>query len=470
MVKTYVAQNDFVAFQVEDAPAAGAWTAQTQYAGYTGQSYYRWTGSNQFGNPGQGILKYQVKLDEASTYYLAIRALRVTENRNPTSDADNDIWIRIDGKPWEKMLHGTKFGDWGWMRSLEAGHESIEQSKFFLGAGVHTIEISGRSQHVMIDKVHLNKGGFDTRVNAPLSPTTDGPVVQPPTNPDPTPAPPPTDPDPTPPSNPDPAPADDAFSVFLVDVATDQRIAEITDGSVIDGALIAGREVGIVADTGVAGVGSVFLNLDNGAELRTDNSGPFSLTRDRGTDVIEGVDLGGSHSLKLTAFAQDNAAGARLATVDIDFSVSGSTGGGSTGGGSTGGGSTGGGSTGGGTTKVTVVAGGTAPADGDISFTLEVDGVTVGSRTIADPAASNATWNPNTDYERFDFFVNDADVDKVVVSFDSDGPGRDLYVSGVEVAGESYSSTEAEFFRDGGGSQGPRIWLPVEGDLVFDIV
>lgn len=153
---------------------AGDWVFETNEAGYKGSGFYRWAGSDKFGlpNAGNGILKYTFEVKEAGNYFLSLRALR---DAGVASDADNDVWMRVDGKgfgangssqPWTKMFFSGPNEQWNWTTKFDYSNHTKANSSFSLGVGVHTIEFSGRSSGFHFDRFHLNKGSFNTDPSA----------------------------------------------------------------------------------------------------------------------------------------------------------------------------------------------------------------------------------------------------------------------------------------------------------------
>ncbi|MCB9896902.1 MAG: hypothetical protein H6825_02745 [Planctomycetes bacterium] len=96
-------QDGLVVIQVESTPPAPGWAAETISSGYTGSSYYRWDGGNQFSTPGVGTLSYAFNIEHAGSYSLRIR----NKFTSATPSEGNDCWTRIDGGTWTKTVSAT---------------------------------------------------------------------------------------------------------------------------------------------------------------------------------------------------------------------------------------------------------------------------------------------------------------------------------------------------------------------------
>jgi hypothetical protein len=143
--------NGLVVAEIESVPAVSQWLEESTQAGFTGESYYRWTGPNHFGQPGNAILTYPIEIYNAGTYTIRIHNF----HSHPKASQQNDCWIRVDGGTWHKFFSNAGLtGVWNWAGGIEGGGGSVA-AEFFLGAGTHTIEISARSFGYHIDRMHV---------------------------------------------------------------------------------------------------------------------------------------------------------------------------------------------------------------------------------------------------------------------------------------------------------------------------
>ena len=152
----FLESGGLIVFEIESSPIANGWERETNFNGYTGQSYYTWKGGDQFNirNAGMGVLTYNFRVSDAGEYLFRIR------NRHDRADAtmDNDCWVRMDGGTWVKLFSSRR-GEWVWNSNHEFSGSNKQPAKYQLSAGNHTLEISGRSQNFSIDRVHMYKQG-----------------------------------------------------------------------------------------------------------------------------------------------------------------------------------------------------------------------------------------------------------------------------------------------------------------------
>jgi hypothetical protein len=148
----YQALDDLVVIEVESVPPAGDWKEYTAPVGFTGKSFYRWDGPDHFSSPGFGILKYEFEVQKATNYKFRIH----NRHDNPVPDQSNDCWVRIDGGVWNKVFsnQGTlTVGAWNWVSVIETSSGLQYEANYDLSAGRHTVEISGRSNGYMADRL-----------------------------------------------------------------------------------------------------------------------------------------------------------------------------------------------------------------------------------------------------------------------------------------------------------------------------
>ncbi|MBX2853947.1 MAG: DUF5060 domain-containing protein [Rhodobacteraceae bacterium] len=319
----------------EMAPATGGWVAENKIAGFTGENYYRWTGDNRYGEPPTGdlpgTLSFNINVEEAGDYFLAVRSGRTKEGTPGIRDDEaNDVLVRIDGGPWVKVFAGGM--EWeainGWATTFDI-HDQKSPAQYNLTAGVHTLEISGRSTNTLIDKIILAEGAAVTNNSLPLSPLVDGTPTTPtaPDTPDPDPV---VDPVPDTPTPGDPGeppigdgPGDLTATVFLMDSTTDQPIAEaLGDGAVVDWSQYADKPVNVVVEFSGADAGQVssaVLTLDGGAHTQTESAVPFALFGDVGSDLSDGQIGLGAHTLSVQAYTGTGGQGALLKSFEFDL-------------------------------------------------------------------------------------------------------------------------------------------------------
>jgi len=179
----FVEQNGRLVVEVESAAAISNWQPTAAFTGYTGSAAYKWTGAGTTGarNADRGALTYHFKINTPGNYEFRWRS-RIGEGTRGTEA--NDSWVRfptgsnVNGEQplsgWTKGFM-NQVGEWAW-RTVTVDHvgETIRQH---FTAGVHTLEISGRSHGHVLDRfvlykdddVNFNDGVF---TNAPQSPHT----------------------------------------------------------------------------------------------------------------------------------------------------------------------------------------------------------------------------------------------------------------------------------------------------------
>jgi hypothetical protein len=154
------AQNGFcetgglVVVETESAALSGSWAAETIIPSYTGASYYRWAGANQYNSPGNGTLSYVIHISTPGDYQMRLR----NHHNHPDSTLENDAWTRMDGSTWTKTYSGTA-GGWTWATRFEHADHTKEDAHYQLTEGDHVFEISGRSQNFRIDRIHFYLNG-----------------------------------------------------------------------------------------------------------------------------------------------------------------------------------------------------------------------------------------------------------------------------------------------------------------------
>ncbi len=88
----FVEQGGIVSFEIETQSAAG-WTPRTDIGGFTGTSFYEWTGGNNFNTPGVGTMTYQFTISQTGFYRVQWRS-RIAQGNSITDFNDN--WLKID--------------------------------------------------------------------------------------------------------------------------------------------------------------------------------------------------------------------------------------------------------------------------------------------------------------------------------------------------------------------------------------
>jgi hypothetical protein len=155
---------DMINFEIEDAPHGNGWTKETQFAGFSGDSYYRFTG-------GAGVLRYRFRIARSGKYRMFFH----NRHEHPDFTLENDCFVSIDGKARAKAGGGGA-KVWNWALWFEFVHGMPENAVLDLTAGEHTLEISGRSTGYAIDRVTIRpnnspRAEIFPRLSYPMSTT-----------------------------------------------------------------------------------------------------------------------------------------------------------------------------------------------------------------------------------------------------------------------------------------------------------
>jgi len=188
---TFAEKNGVVMMEVESSKATGSWKLERSLKGYSGNGYYIWRGTDAFGKStaGRGTITYTFRIQKAGNYQMRWRS-RIGKGNSRTEH--NDSWVRfpsgrdIKGQQalngWTKVFMNTR-DKWVWQSAtVDNVGKPVRQ---YFSAGVHTVQISGRSSGHAIDKIALyryadvpySNSKFDSLPNSGT--TNGGPVVQP---------------------------------------------------------------------------------------------------------------------------------------------------------------------------------------------------------------------------------------------------------------------------------------------------
>jgi len=150
----YLPSDDLVVVEMEDLAEAAGWTSSSDLAGFAGRGYVEWSGPDMAKQPGTGLVGFETRLEAAGSYELRLH------NRHDAPDVTdaNDVWLRVDGGAWNKVFSSVR-GDWTWDTRQRSTAGNVGPVVLELEPGTHKIELSGRSQGFMVDRVHLFKQG-----------------------------------------------------------------------------------------------------------------------------------------------------------------------------------------------------------------------------------------------------------------------------------------------------------------------
>ncbi len=150
----YLPSADVVVVEMEDLAEAAGWSASSSLAGFAGRGYVEWSGPDMAKKPGTGLVGFETCLETAGSYELRLH------NRHDAPDVTdaNDVWLRVDGGEWTKVFSSFR-GEWTWDTRQRSTEGNVGPVILDLKPGTHKIELSGRSQGFMVDRVHLFKQG-----------------------------------------------------------------------------------------------------------------------------------------------------------------------------------------------------------------------------------------------------------------------------------------------------------------------
>ena len=148
---TYADPGNEVVMEMESQAPIGGWVEESILNGYGGDSYFRWNGPNLYSTPNVDTLTFRFKVNTAGNYLIR----QHVRHDDPDPSEENDCWARLDGGTWEKLYHNTGASGVG-VWSFNSRYESTNDfPKHVLSAGVHTWEVSGRSNNFKIDRIHV---------------------------------------------------------------------------------------------------------------------------------------------------------------------------------------------------------------------------------------------------------------------------------------------------------------------------
>ncbi|MEM1408962.1 MAG: hypothetical protein AAGG59_19415 [Bacteroidota bacterium] len=173
--------SSFVLVEFEDAEFENEWSLISDLSNSTGRGFMLWEGDNFFGNPGNGLATYQIKINTPGTYRFIWRSA-VKEGDNGTEA--NDSWLRFadaddfygersngsivyprgTGKTpnpegassdgWFKVYRSGSDLDFKWQARTSDNDAHLIFVQFD-NAGTYTMEVSARSRGHAIDKFLL---------------------------------------------------------------------------------------------------------------------------------------------------------------------------------------------------------------------------------------------------------------------------------------------------------------------------
>ena len=176
-------EKNGIAILEMETKLAGSWNKES-VQGASANSALAYRGSNSFRSPNNSIINYSVRINSPGTYRFIWRnKIGVIASSNPSTE-HNDSWLKINGSDFfglkgsSKVYPGgsgkspvangdtnsgffkifTKSIDWSWI-TLTSDNDSHTVYTTFNQAGVYSIQVGGRSNGHIIDRMVLYKEG-----------------------------------------------------------------------------------------------------------------------------------------------------------------------------------------------------------------------------------------------------------------------------------------------------------------------
>ena len=172
-------QDSVLILELENEEISEGWEVLTKLKEYTGTGYLKWNGGDHMSTPGNGLVRYNIKINNPGTYRIQIRCY-IAEGTSSTEH--NDVWLRLNdaddyygikgehkvypkgtGKTpnprgasadgWFK-IYSNKKDQWAWT-SKTSDHDPHQVYAQFDNPGTYTVEISGRSSGFAVDRLAL---------------------------------------------------------------------------------------------------------------------------------------------------------------------------------------------------------------------------------------------------------------------------------------------------------------------------
>ncbi|MEM7770731.1 MAG: hypothetical protein AAF327_09490 [Cyanobacteria bacterium P01_A01_bin.37] len=340
----FMAQDGQLVLEAESATPVGSWKSVS----VDGETGLLWDAANSsYGKVPTGqTLSYAFETDESGSYNIAMHSGRIKSTMNGSdryengkggkerSDTGNDAYVAIvNAETGEVVQKPTKLftglgsadRDLKWGTTFDANHKK-SQAKVDLDANTqYRLEISGRSDGYVLDRITLSNDGVLKDANAPESPLKgSNPSPTPDPAPEPTPDP---DPIPTPDPSPTPTPNQPLLTFALVNSETD-KIVDGYENLDVNGSIdLNGLDVdqySVIAQVNpnhpdAKTVKSV--KFESSLGDRTENVAPYALFGDSTGDFAGKMLDTGDYTIKATAYTGTNGSGAAIDTANVGYTV-----------------------------------------------------------------------------------------------------------------------------------------------------
>ncbi len=147
---TWQEENGILRIEAENGEFGSdkfGWEIGSDFPGHSGSGYVIWRGASNWGpesKPYDSIslmdrISYRIKIETPGKYYVKVLNYHLKE------DGDNDVWASVDKSDWGKT--------YDWQVEKWTLDERGEWAKYDLAAGLHDIELAGRSPGFAIDQI-----------------------------------------------------------------------------------------------------------------------------------------------------------------------------------------------------------------------------------------------------------------------------------------------------------------------------
>ncbi len=147
---TWVEVDGIVRIEAEDGhfgSEQSGWKTESDFPGFSGTGYVIWKGASSSGpesKPYDSVslsdrISFRIKIETPGVYYVKVLNYHLKE------DGDNDVWTSVNKNEWGKT--------YDWQVKKWTLDERGEWAKYDFAAGLHDIEIAGRSPGFAVDQV-----------------------------------------------------------------------------------------------------------------------------------------------------------------------------------------------------------------------------------------------------------------------------------------------------------------------------
>ncbi len=160
----WIEEDGMVVIECEDTDSDyDKWVLHTDNSvhdfvdGFTGDGCLQFTGNQEKSGGVNSILSYKILITNPGTYRLYMHGLEAPMETGE-GDKANDCYLAMLGQDGceGKLKKFVRLGSsyvWTWRIRLECSHHSFSDPKYELDAGVHELQIAGRSKNFFIDRV-----------------------------------------------------------------------------------------------------------------------------------------------------------------------------------------------------------------------------------------------------------------------------------------------------------------------------